>query len=336
MKKIWINLLFLLLIGLTFYAYETKSIYVGLGYSRISFNDGIICVVRSKPASVIVLTSDGRFISEIAIGLSYPVNAIHRSGMVFVSDYYKASVLVYTIFGRLIKKINVGTYPTSIKLDKNKIYVACSGDKSVYRIDTNSLDVENQYNFDSASLYFEIFHDKLVFLYYFDTDKTYEVITTDQKRTQLRINNLRNPIRYFEKNDRAYILGYTDGIVVCLKDGKEIWRVNSSDFAKDMILTDDYIVVTSLLESVATMISYDGKIVKKIPLPNPTHKICRVKDKLVFLNHLPGQVYVYDHKNGVVKDLDVGTYAIDMVQISEYEVAVLCSDSGELYILNLM
>lgn len=327
---------FLLLIYGVLSAYEVRSVYVGSGYSRISSNDGIICLVKSKPASVLVLTADGKFISDINVGLSYPVNAIHESGMIFISDYYKASVLVYTIFGRLVKKIDVGSYPTTIKLYKSKIYVTCSGDKSVYKIDSTSLQVERKYTFRSSSLYFEVFDDKFVFFYYFDTERTYEVITTDQKSTSIKIDNLKNPVRYSEKDGRTYILGYTDGIVVCLKDGREIWRVNLSDFARDMILTDEYIAVTSLLDPVATIVSYDGKVVKKVPLPDVTHRILTVDNKLIFLNHLPGQVYVYDNKYGTIETVDVGTYAIDMAQISDYKVAILCSDSGELYILNLM
>ncbi|WP_041082253.1 hypothetical protein [Thermotoga profunda] len=330
------SIILFLFISFTAQAYETRSIYIGSGYSRIFFNDGIICLVRSKPASVLVLTSDGKFVSDISIGLSYPVNAIHRSGMIFVSDYYKSSVLVYTIFGRLLKKITVGSYPTIIKSHKDKIYVVCSGDSSVYKIDAVSLEIQAKYTFHSASLYFEIFDNKLVFLYYFDTERTYEVVTEDRENTNFKIGNLRNPVRYFEKDGYTYILGYTDGIVVCLKDDKEMWRVNLSDFARDMVLTDDYIVVTSLLDSVATFVSYDGRVVRKIPLPNVTHKVCKIDDRLIFLNHLPGQVYIYDSKNGNVQTVEIGDYAIDMVQISQYEIAILCSDSGELYILSLM
>ncbi len=335
MKKLITSSMILLQIFCFVYAFETQSIYVGSGYSRISFSDGIICLVRSQPASVLVLTNQGKFIAEINMGLSYPVNAIHKDGMIFVTDYYKSSVMVYTLFGRLLKKIDVGRYPTTIKSSKNRIYVACSGDSSIYEINSTSLQVEERYTFNSASLYFEVFDGKIVYLYYFDSERTYQITTPDKKSKTVKIDNLRNPVCYFEKGSYAYILGYTDGVVVCLKDDKELWRVNLSDFARSMLLTDEYIVVVSLIDPVATMVSYDGKILKKISLPNVAHRVFKIQNKLIFLNHLPGQVYVYDLSDGSVQTIEIGTYAIDMVQISQDEVCILCSDSGELYILSL-
>jgi len=322
-----------LLIFSAVFAYGVTTTYLGSGYSRILFNDGMICLVRSQPASVLVLTESGKIISEISIGLSYPISALHKAGVVFVSDYYKASVMVYTIFGRLLKRITVGPYPTTIKLVGTKVYVSCSGDSSVYRIDSLSQEVEAKFSFKSASLYFEVFGDQLLYLYYFDTDKTYE--RTGQNSKTVRINNLKNPVKYVEKDGRGYLLGYTDGIVVCLKDDREIWRVNLSDFARDMVLTEKYIVVTSLLDPVATFVSYDGNVVKKVQLPNVTHRVLCVDKKLVFLNHSPGEVYIVDQVSDSVQRVEVGSYAVEMVQISEYQIAVLCSDSGELYWIDL-
>ncbi|MEJ5230153.1 MAG: hypothetical protein WHT65_09145, partial [Pseudothermotoga sp.] len=303
------------------------------GYSRVSFSDGMICLVRSQPASVLVLTESGKVISEISIGLSYPVNAVHKAGVVFVSDYYKASVMVYTIFGRLLKRINVGPYPTTIKLIGTKLYVSCSGDSSVYRIDSFSQEVEAKSSFKSASLYFEVFGDQLLYLYYFDTDKTYE--RTGQSSKTVKVNNLKNPVEYVEKGGYGYLLGYTDGMLVCLKNDLEVWRVNLSDFARDMVLTEKYIVVTSLLDPIATFVSYDGKVLKKIQLPNVTHRVLYVDNKFVFLNHSPGEVYIVDQFGDSMQTVKVGSYAVEMVQISEYQIAVLCSDSGELYWIDL-
>ncbi|MGB9820356.1 MAG: YncE family protein [Pseudothermotoga sp.] len=333
MKKLVPNLLVLLLICCSAYGYETQSVYVGPGYSRISFRDGIICLTRSKPASVLVLTSEGKFVSEISVGLSYPVNAVHHAGMIFISDYYKASVMVYTIFGRLINKVDVGPYPTTLKFSNNRVYVACSGDKSVYRINCLTLEKEEKYVFQSASLYFEVINDELLYLYYFDTDRTYERVGGSKKI--VKVSNLKNPVKYAEKDGFSYILGYADGIVVCLKNDNELWRVNLSDYAKDMVLANNYIATTSLLDPVMTLVSYDGKVLKRISLPNVAHRVLYMDEKVVLLNHLPGEIYLVDTKTDEVQTIKVGSYAIDLVQISQSELAVLCTDSEELFLINL-
>ncbi|ABV34340.1 MULTISPECIES: YncE family protein [Pseudothermotoga] len=315
------------------YANSVKITHIEAGYTRASYNDEIICLVRSQSPSVLVLNKNGKTISNITVGLSYPVSAIYKAGMVFISDYYKSSVMVYTMFGRFVKRIDVGSHPTTIKSFDGKIYVSCSKDSSVYEIDYQTLLVRKKYSFKSASPYFEVLDDKLVYLYFFDSDKSYEIVS--ENRVEVKVDNLKNPVKYIEKNGVSFLLGYTDGMLVCLKNNREMWRINLPDFARDMVLTENYIVVTSLLEPIASLITYTGEIAQKIILPNVSHRVLNMKEKLVFLNHLPGEVYIVDPEENSIETINVGTYALEMFKISESEVVVLCSDSGELYFINL-
>ncbi|MBC7123682.1 MAG: hypothetical protein H5T94_10695, partial [Pseudothermotoga sp.] len=132
MKK---SLLLYLLLTCSLLAHRIESIGVGYGYTKMTLNEGIVCLIRPKPASVLVLTDSGQFLSEISVGLSYPVWAVHHAGNVFVSDYHRASVAVYTIFGRLVKRIQVGSYPTVLKTFGGKLYVLCSKNPSIYKVD---------------------------------------------------------------------------------------------------------------------------------------------------------------------------------------------------------
>ncbi|AEH51859.1 hypothetical protein [Pseudothermotoga thermarum] len=321
--------LFCTCILLASFTYKVQSIPTG--YMRISFNDGIICLVRSKPASVLVFDQSGQFLSEITFNLSYPVSAVHVAGMIYVSDYYRSSVMVYTIFGAFLKRIEVGKYPTMVKVFRENVYVVCSGDSTVYRINIWKNVVEEKLTFDSPTLYFEPFQDEVVYLYYYDTGKTLE-IRQGLRRKVVNLQNLKNPVKYYRGDEGEYLLGYTDGILVKLNEGKEVWRVNLPDFARDFVVLNDSLVVTSLFEPVLSFVSTrDGKLIKQIKLPNPTHKILSVADKLVTLNHLPGEVYIVDPTTGNFETIKVGEYAIEMVKINDQTFVVLCCDSGELF-----
>ena len=65
----------------SFFAYEIITIGVGYGYTKMTLNEGIVCLIRPKPVSVLILTDTGQFLSEISSGLSYPTWAVHHAGM---------------------------------------------------------------------------------------------------------------------------------------------------------------------------------------------------------------------------------------------------------------
>ncbi len=327
-------LLFILLIFVSSFAYNFRIVKISEGYSRLSFNDGILCLVRSKPASVLVFDESGMLLSEITLNLSYPVSAIHVAGMVYVSDYYRSSVMVYTTSGAFLKRIDVGRYPTTLRVFRDNVYVVCSGDNSVYKINIWRKVVEEKLAFDSSTLYFEVLNGKIFYMYYFDNDKTFE-IREGSKRQVISLKNLRNPLKYYKHVDKEFLLGYTDGILVCLKDDKELWRINLPDYARDFVVSDDFIAVTSLLDPVISLVSHDGKLIKQIKLAGTTHKILNVGKKLIALNHLPGELYFIDLLNNRIETINVGTYAIDMVQTGRNSFVVLCSDSGELYFFSI-
>ncbi len=334
--KSWFLFVFLFLLSARVFSfsYTVNRISIPEGYIRMSFNDGILCVVRSKPASVLVFDENGNFLSELTLNLSYPVNAVHVAGMVYVSDYYRSAVMVYTIQGAFLKRIDVGKYPTTLKVYRESVYVACSFDSSVYQINIWTNSIVEKVNFDVSTLYFEVLEDGIVYLYYFDDSKTFEIRNKSRRET-IVLNNLKNPLKYYKTVEGEYLLGYSDGILVRLNNNKEVWRVNLPDFARDFVVSRDFIAVTSLLEPVISLVSHDGKLLKQIRLPNATHRILFLNNTIVALNHLPGQVYFVNPMNDKVETVDVGEYAIEMVRTSQNGFVVLCSDSGDLYFFSV-
>ena len=329
MKK---SLLLYLLLACSLLAHRIESIGVGYGYTKMTLNEGIVCLIRPKPASVLVLTDSGQFLSEITVGLSYPVWAVHHAGNVFVSDYHRASVAVYTIFGRLVKRIQVGNYPTVLKVFGGKLYVLCSKNPSIYKVDLEKLEVENTFVFDSPTLYFEPTHDGIVYLHYYATDKTLEFVGAQRK--SLTIKDFRTPLKYVQKGGRAYLLGYMDGKLACLDSSWTIlWQQNLDDLARDMLVTDDLVVVGSLVEPRLTLVDFLGRIVKYLPLPNTVHRLEQIGNFIVALNHVPGEVYLIELQTGKIDVVQVGEYAVEMCKTADERLIVLCSDSGQLFLI---
>lgn len=326
--------LFCLLLTCSLFAHEITTIGVGYGYTKMTLNEGIVCLIRPKPSSVLILTDTGQFLSEISSGLSYPTWAVHHAGNVYVSDYHRGSVVVYTIFGKFVKRIQVGNYPTVLKISQKNLYVACSKDPSIYVIDLETLQVREKFTFDSPTLYFEIMGESIVYLHYYATDKTLELVGSERK--VITIRDFRTPIKYIQRYGKAYLLGYMDGKLACLDLlGRVLWQQNLDDLARDMLITNDLIVVTSLVQPRITLLDHSGKIKKYLELPNPTHKLEQIRNLIVALNHAPGELYLIEPVSGKIETIKLGDYAIEMCKTIDERLIVLCSDSGELYLINL-
>ncbi|WP_448532136.1 YncE family protein [Pseudothermotoga sp.] len=329
MKK---GLLIYFLLTCSLFAHKIESVGVGYGYTKMTLNEGIVCLIRPKPASVLILTDSGQFLSEISVGVSYPTWAIHHAGNVFVSDYHRASVAVYTIFGRLVKRIQVGNYPTVLKVFGGRLYVLCSKDPSIYRVDLEKLEVEGTFTFDSPTLYFELTRDGIVYLHYYATDKTIELVGSERK--SLTIKDFRTPLKYVQKGGRAYLLGYMDGKLACLDSSWRIlWQQNLDDLARDMLVMEDVVIVGSLVQPRLTFVDLSGRIVKHLPLPNTVHRLEQIRNLIVALNHVPGEVYFIDPLTGKIDIVQVGKYAVEMCKTVDERLLVLCSDSGELFLI---
>ncbi|MCS7174346.1 hypothetical protein [Pseudothermotoga sp.] len=316
------------------FAHEIIPIGVGYGYTKMTLNEGIICLVRSRPASVLILTDTGQFLSEISSGLSYPTWAVHHAGNVYVNDYHRESVVVYTIFGKFVKRIQVGNYPTVAKIAQRNLYVVCSKEPSLYVIDLETLQVKDKFVFDSPTLYFEIVGENIVYLYYYAMDKTLEFIGSERKIVSIR--DFRTPIKCVQKLGKIYLLGYMDGKLACLdSSGRILWQQNLDDLARDMLVTEDFIVVTSLAQPRITLLDHSGKIRKYLELPNPTHRLEQIRGTIIALNHAPGELYLVDSGSGKIETIKIGDYAVEMCKTADERLIVLCSDSGELYLIKL-
>lgn len=324
--------LFLLVLCCSIFGHRIESIGIGPGYTKMSLSEGVVCLVRSKPASVLVLTDTGQFLSEISSGLSYPSWAVHHAGNIFVSDYHRSSVVVYTIFGRFLKRIQVGGYPTVLKIFDGKLYVACSKEPSIYRIDLQKLEVEDKFTFDSPTLYFEPNRDGIVYLHYYSSNKTIELVGSERK--VVTIENFRTPLKCVQKNGRVYLLGYMDGKLACLDSSWRIlWQQNLDDLARDMLVLDDAIVVSSLIQSRLIFVDLSGNILRYLFLPNPVHRLEQIKNFIVALNHVPGEIYLVDPRTGSIDTIPVGDYAVEMCKTIDERLLVLCSDSGQLFLI---
>ncbi|KAF2958969.1 hypothetical protein AS159_04730 [Thermotoga sp. Ku-13t] len=329
MKKI--SLSFLLLVC-SLFAHQITSIGIGYGYTKMTLNEGIVCLVRPKPASVLVLTDTGQFISEISSGLSYPAWAIHHAGNVFVSDYHRSSVAIYTIFGKFVKRIQVGNYPTVLKILGGKLYALCSREPAIYRIDLQRFDIEQKFTFDSPTLYFEPTQEGVIYLHYYANDKTIEILGSQRKIMTIR--DFRTPVKLLQKGGRAYLLGYMDGKLACLDSSwRIVWQQNLDDLARDVLFMNDVLVVSSLVQPRLSVVDLSGNVVKYLPLPHPVHRLEQIKGFIAALNHVPGEVYLIDPKTGEFDTIEVGDYAVEMCKTVDERLIVLCSDSGQLFLI---
>jgi len=315
------------------FAYEVKTVYIGSGYMRTSYNEGMICVTNSLARSVVIISKEGNVVGEISVGLAYPVSAVYHAGRVFVTDYYKSSVLVYSVFGKLISSIRVGERPATLMLHSGKIYVSSLGNSTVYKIDPYAMSIEKSFRFSAPSLYFFLDGEEIIFLYYGSTvQKTVEFANSE--RTFLYFNEIKTPLKVHRVSTRYFLLDYKTGTLLCTSKTKEIWRVNLPDFAPDMVLANNFIFVNSLKEPVISVVSLEGEITDVIELPNITTSLEVLNDKIIALNHVPGELYIVDPYQKKVETLKLGSYSVSLVKISENSVFVLSTDSGEGYFLD--
>ncbi|PLV59745.1 hypothetical protein [Thermotoga sp. KOL6] len=307
---------------------EIARINLGVNPMRGTINEGVITLVDSLKGTIVAVNVKTKKIIARFSGFSYPVWGMYVDGNWYITDMFEGKFLELSFSGQAKRWIVLGGDPTVFIYHQGVFYVSLFSQGTLIGIDKQSFRIVERYRTGISSTYFTPTSKGIAYLCYWKNEGEPDVYYLHYGSMNPIYLGLSRPLRYLEGASGDYVLDYKNGWLVKLVKGKIVWKRNLPDFAYDLSFYGTDIAIGSLVSPVISVVDKNGNV-RKIDVPHPVLCLEEFGAYLVALSVEAEEIYLIKDDE-VVETRKTGKYPLKIFKISENELAILCSDSGEL------